>query len=181
MFKSLILLRAELFLYITNHVVAHVPSRRLRKAFYRYVLDIQIGPESAIHMGARFDTRHNFSMGSNSVINERCRLDNRGGIVIGSNVSISADVIILTADHDVRDPRFTSHHKAVNIGDHVFIGTRAIVLPGVTIGEGAVVAAASTVTRDIAPYTIVAGNPARQIADRPREISYKLDYDRFLH
>jgi maltose O-acetyltransferase len=171
----------ELLIFTANHIVAHLPSRRLRRAFYRRALDLEIGEGSAIHLGAAFDTRHGFRMGKNSVINQNCRLDNRGGISIGENVSISADVVILTADHDVRDPLFTGRNRGVAIGDYAFIGTRALILPGVTIGTGAVVAAGAVVARPVEDYAIVAGNPARVVGTRPRELIYKIAYDRLLH
>ncbi len=142
---------------------------------------MQIGEGSAIHLGASIDTRHGFIMGKNSVINGNCRLDNRGGITIGDNVSISRNVTILTADHDVRDPQFTGRNRGVNVGDYAFVGTGAIILPGVSLGRGSVVAAGSVVTRSVDDFAIVAGNPARKIAERPRQIEYTIAYDRFLH
>jgi acetyltransferase-like isoleucine patch superfamily enzyme len=92
----------DALLYLTNRIVAHVPSKRFRNLFYRKVLKFDIARESYIFMGAWFDSRGRFSIGSSSIINQNCRLDNRGGITIGSNVSISADVTLLTADHDVQ-------------------------------------------------------------------------------
>jgi maltose O-acetyltransferase len=170
----------EFLVYATNHVVAHIPSRRFRRAFYRKALDMKIGHGSAIHLGASIDTRHGFVMGDHSVINGNCRLDNRGGIAIGNNVSISRNVTILTADHDVRDRDFTGRNRGVTIGDYAFVGTGAIVLPGVSLGIGSVVAAGAVVTRSVEDYAIVGGNPARKIAERPRDLAYTISYDRFL-
>lgn len=144
-------------------------------------MDVRIGRGSAIHLGARFDMRHNFTMGANSVINERCRLDNRGTITIGDNVSISSEVVILTADHDVREDGFATRKKPVKIGNRVFVGTRAMLLPGVSVGEGAVIAAGALVTKNVEAFTIVAGNPARKIGERPRTLTYTVSYDRLLH
>jgi acetyltransferase-like isoleucine patch superfamily enzyme len=62
----------------------------------------------------------------------------------------------------------------------VFIGTRAMLLPGVRVGEGAVIAAGAIVTRDVADYHIVAGVPARPIRQRPRGLKYQVKYDRWL-
>jgi len=106
-------------------------------------------------------------MGNHSTINEECRLDNRGGITIGDNVSISAQVCILTADHDPGSPTFAGRERAVRIDDHVFIGTRAMILPGVTIGRGAVVAAGAVVTEgtQVPPGSLVMGVPARVVRD----------------
>jgi maltose O-acetyltransferase len=66
------------------------------------------------------------------------------------------------------------------VGDRAWIGYRAIVLPGVSIGEGAVVGAGAVVSRDVPPFTIVAGNPARPIGERSRVLTYQLEYRPFL-
>jgi maltose O-acetyltransferase len=68
----------------------------------------------------------------------------------------------------------------VTIGDHVWIGYRALILPGVSIGTGAVVAAGAVATRDVEPFTIVAGSPARKIGGRPRRLDYHLDFQPLL-
>jgi acetyltransferase-like isoleucine patch superfamily enzyme len=171
----------EMVVFVANHVVSHLPSRRIRRAYYRRAINAEIGSGSAIALGAKFNSRQRFRMGRHSVINENCRLDNRGGIWIGDNVSISAEVIILTADHDVRDPDFTGRTRPVEIKEYAFIGTRSLILPGVRIGVGAVVAAGSVVTRSVGDYAIVAGNPARVIGQRPADMGYEIFYDRFLH
>ena len=167
-------------LYITNRIVARVPSHTLRLAFYRHVLKCEIGPGSHIFMDAWFDSKRRFQMGANSVVNQRCRLDNRGGITIGENVSISAEVCILSADHDVQSRNFAGRERAVVIEDYVFVGTRAMLLPGVHLGRGAVVAAGAVVTRNVEPYTIVAGVPAKPIGTRSQDLDYHARYDRLF-
>lgn len=114
------------------------------------------------------------------MINQRCRLDNRGGITIGASVSISPEVHLNTADHDLKDPGFRGRERPIDIVDHVFIGSRAVVLGGVRVGKGAAIAAGSVVTRSIEPYTIVAGVPAKPIGHRPNNLRYQLDYGRWL-
>jgi len=122
-------------LFLCNHVVGHFPSHAVRRWFYRAVMRFEIGKRAFIFMGAHFDSRGDFKLGDHSTINRGCRLDNRGGLEIGSNVSISAEVCILTADHDPQSASFAGRTKPVRIGDQVFIGTRAMILPGVTIGR----------------------------------------------
>jgi len=173
-------LKFDLLVFLTNRIVAYIPIRRLRLAYYRAVLDLQIGRGTFIFMGAWFDSRHGFTIGANSVINQNCRLDNRGGITIGSGVSISADVAILTGDHDIQSRDFAGRSRPVHIGDHAFLGTRCVLLPGVTIGTGAVVAAGAVVARDVEAYTIVAGNPAKKIGDRTRDLAYEIHYSRLF-
>ncbi len=167
-------------LFLCNHVAGHIPSHALRRGFYRAVMRFEIGERAFIFMGAQFDTRGKFKLGDRSTINPGCRLDNRGGLEIGSNVSISADVCILTADHDPRSASFAGRTRAVRIGDYVFVGTRAIILPGVTIARGGVVAAGAVVTKDVAECSIVAGSPARQIGTRPADLDYQVGYYRFF-
>lgn len=167
-------------MFLCNSFIAHVPSHTLRKAFYRGVMRFRIGPRSYIFSGARFDTRGAFDLGSGSTINEECRLDNRGGITIGDNVSISAQVCILTADHDPRSPSFAGRERPVRIDDYAFIGTRALILPGVTIGRGAIIAAGAVVTKNVAALKIVAGSPAREIGTRDPALDYQVEYCRLF-
>jgi acetyltransferase-like isoleucine patch superfamily enzyme len=167
-------------LFVCNRIVAHLPSHALRKFFYRSIMKFQIGELSFVFCRARFDNRGGFTMGSHSTINEECRLDNRGGITIGDNVSISAQVCILTADHDPRSPTFAGRERAVRIEDNAFIGTRAMILPGITIGRGAVVAAGAVVTKEVAPLSIVAGSPAKEIGRRDPTLDYRVDYCRLF-
>ena len=140
-----------------------------------------IGPGSSILMGAWLDSPGGLTMGRNSVVNERCRLDTRGIISIGNNVSISADVCIMTAEHDIQDKHFRGVTEPVTIEDYVFVGTRAVVLPGVTVGHGAVVAAGAVVTKNVEPYEIVAGVPARKIGTRTLDLQYNARYRRLFH
>jgi acetyltransferase-like isoleucine patch superfamily enzyme len=167
-------------MYLANRILNHVPLHILRLVYYRRVLGFQIGPKSHIFMGAWFDCKRNFVLGRESVINQNCRLDNRGGLVIGNRVSISAEVCILTADHDMRAPDMASRQRSVIIEDYVFIGTRAMILPGVTLGRGCAVAAGAVVTRDVLPGQIVAGIPARPIGDRPNNLLYDPTYAPFF-
>ena len=112
------------------------------------------------------------------MINRGCKLDARGGILIGSNVSISPHCYIITASHDHNSQDFMgmTGDLVVRIGDYSWIGATATILPGVTIGEGAVVGAGSVVTRDVIPFSIVAGNPATVIGRRDSNLSYNLNW-----
>lgn len=167
-------------MYLCNQIVTQIPSHTLRKAFYRDAMQFQIGAKSYIFSGVRFDTRGGFVLGEDSTINGDCRLDNRGGLTIGNHVSISAEVCILTADHDPNSAVFAGRNRAVTIDDYAFIGTRALILPGVQIGRGAVVAAGAIVTKTVAPLSIVAGSPAREIGRRDPALNYQVDYCRLF-
>jgi maltose O-acetyltransferase len=157
---------SEFRLYLANHWVSAIPSHMVRLFFYRKIMRAQIGPGSSILMGCWFDCSGGIVIGKNSTINQRCRLDGRGGIQIGNSVSISSNVIILTADHDLDNPDFPGRTAPVIIDDHAFVGTGAMILKGVHIGTGAVLGAGSVATRDIPAGEIWAGNPARKIRMR---------------
>jgi maltose O-acetyltransferase len=141
-------------------------------------MKIDIAKSVHILSGTWLDTRGNLTIGENSVINQRCRLDNRGGIEIGANVSISAEVHIITADHDVQHPACIGRVAKVVIEDYVFIGSRATILPGITVGKGAVVAACACVTKDVPPFSVVGGVPAKVFKARNQNLDYKTRYDR---
>lgn len=160
--------------------VAEIPSHHFRRACYR-LAGMKIGSGSTIHMRARvYDPRH-ITIGDDTLIGERASLDGRkqllhskGGLSIGSHVDIASEVMIWTSEHDVHDPKMAAIEERVVIGDYVFIGPRAIILPGVTIGKGAIVAAAAVVTTDVKDGEIVAGIPAKVIGHRKIE---KYDYE----
>jgi acetyltransferase-like isoleucine patch superfamily enzyme len=167
--------------YTTNHLVSRIPSYSVRRAWYQYVMGIEMGSGSAVQLGCylwsygpRSNRRLKTRIGDRSVINRGCCIDARTGLTIGADVSISPEVAILTTQHDVNDPEFALEGRRVVIEDHVFIGMRATVLPGVTIGRGAVVAAGAVVTKDVAPLDIVAGVPARPVGRRRLDPKYTL-------
>lgn len=98
-------------------------------------------------------------------IGENAILRAGGGLTIGSRVLIAAGAAIVTVGHPIALPRWNVNTMApVHIGDDVWIGVNAVVLPGVTVGNGAVVAAGAVVTEDVPPFTVVGGVPARVIS-----------------
>lgn len=123
-----------------------------------------------------FITGTKIEIGSNTVINRFTYLDGRASLRIGNNVNISHYSLIQTLTHDPQSQSFICQEKPVTIADHVWIGARAIICPGVSIGEGAVIAAGAVVTKDVPPYTIVGGNPARYIKNRTKELHYTTLY-----
>ena len=132
-------------------------------------------------MGARFLNGRKIFIGEHNVINRGCVLDGRHyTISTGRNVSIGPESVILTLGHDPQSPEFVCRGGNVEIGDYAWLGYRVLVLPGVKIGVGAVVGAGSVVTKNVEPYTIVAGNPARVIGQRQKILSYEHNYDPFL-
>lgn len=96
-------------------------------------------------------------------------LDARSGLVIGKNVTIARNAMIWTLHHDYNDINFKTVGDRVKIGDYAWICSGAIILPGVEIGEGAVVAAGAVVTKNVDPYCIVGGVPAKKIGEREKK------------
>lgn len=110
------------------------------------------------------DFGKNISFGKNVFINSGCHFQDQGGIFIGDGSLIGHNVVIATINHDLRPSlNRKNHYKPVKIGKNVWIGSNSTVLPGITVGDWAVIGAGSVVTKDIDAYTIVAGNPARVI------------------
>ncbi|MDD3826514.1 MAG: acyltransferase [Anaerolineae bacterium] len=157
-----------------------LPFHGVRMLVYRHLLRIKIGGGSSIHRGCRFYRPSAVQIGPSTVINRDVLFDGRMGLVIGESVSISEGAAMFTLEHDPNSPSFENRGGPIRIGDRVFIGARALVLPGITVGEGAVVAAGAVVTHDVPPFTIVAGVPARPIGERRRDLTYTLDYRKWL-
>jgi acetyltransferase-like isoleucine patch superfamily enzyme len=166
--------------YLYNDFVGHFPSRKLRSAYLRFWLN-SIGDGCYVQMHCRFLHGPGLKFGQRCVINHGTFLDGRRfPILLGNDVSIGPEAAILTLGHDPQSPDFHDRGGPVMVGDRAWIGFRAVVLPGVKIGEGAVVGAGSVVTRDVPSYTIVAGNPARAIGTRFQSLRYHLSYKPFL-
>lgn len=158
----------------------YVPSHLLRNAIYE-LYGVKIGPKSYIHMGARFNEPWRVEIGSGTIIGNGVFLDGRAKLKIGSHVDMASEVMIYNAEHDLSSPTFDAIQEPVEIGDYVFIGPRAIILPGVKIGTGAVVAAGAVVTADVPDYAIVGGVPAKLIKERPlKTLNYRLGRPRLF-
>ncbi|HEY4196055.1 MAG TPA: acyltransferase [Mucilaginibacter sp.] len=143
-------------------------------------MKFKIGAKSTILMDCVFDCKGYLTIGDYCVINAKCRIDNRAGVRIGNDVNISQEVVILTDDHDVDSPDFQGRSRAVVIEDYVWIGTRAMILPGCVIGKGTVVAAGAVVTKNTPPFSVVAGVPAKVIRSRNPDLRYRLTYRRLF-
>jgi acetyltransferase-like isoleucine patch superfamily enzyme len=146
----------------------------LRRVLYRGC-GFHIDRSASLQGSVRFFHVGRLEVGEGSLINRGVYLDNRGGIRIGRQVSIAHDARIYTMGHDVHDAGFAAKSKPVVIGDYAVIFAGAMVMPGVTLGEGSVVMAGAVVTRSVAPYRMVGGNPAVDIGPREGKPSYRLD------
>ena len=175
MLSVFIIPRDFFFHYIPNHIIAHIPFYALRHFYYRVIMGINLGKKSSIHLNVFIHGR-NIQIGTTTTINRNCFMDGRGSLQIGNNVSISPHVHLITCDHEHQSRTFYFKAGKIIIEDYVWIGSRATILPNVKIGKGAVVCAGAVVTKDVSPYTIVGGVPAKLIGERTKDIDYKPEH-----
>lgn len=155
--------------FFCNRIVTFIPCRVLRNTLYR-LCRAKIGKHVRIYIGCRTRKTKSLRIGNNCNILDGTILDALGGITIGNDVSISFRCNLISGGHDIQDPYFPGDHRPIVIHDHVWIGAGATVIRGVTIGEGAVVCAGAVVTKDVEPYTVVGGVPAKTIGRRNKVI-----------
>lgn len=154
---------------------SYIPSYAIRNFIYRYAFLMKITKNTLIMGGCEVRSPWNFSADRCS-IGSNCILDARSGISFGEDVCLGSGVHIWTMEHDLYDPYFRvteMHSRPVCIEDHCWICSDSTVLPGVTIGQGCVIAARACVTKDCLPYTIMGGVPAKQIGERPKDLRYQ--------
>lgn len=159
--------------------VGLIPSHHIRLFLYRNLYKAKVGKGAVIYFGTEIRGSWNLSINEGSIIGDKAILDaRRGGISIGKYVNISSNVSIYTGQHDYNDPYFRPSYEkvgAIILEDRVWIGPNAIILHSVHIGEGAVIAAGAVVTKDVEPFTVVGGIPAKKIAERNHKLKYKFD------
>lgn len=148
-----------------------LPSQTVRYWIYRR-FGLQLGPKSVIYGGCEIRAPRGIRIGSGTSVGHRCILDGREGLTIGDNVNLSTEAWIWTLQHDKDSPTFACQGAPVVVEDYAWLGGRTIVLPGVRIGRGAVVASGAVVTKDVEPYTVVGGIPARVIGKRSTDLNY---------
>lgn len=152
----------------------NIPSHFVRNGVYR-LAGVKIGKGSTFHMWANFFNPKNIEIGDDTIIGDHAFLDGRDKLVIGSHTDIASQVMIYNSEHDLSKEDFSAIVAPVEIGDYVFIGPRVTIMPGVKIGKGAVVAGGAVVTKDVDPFTIVGGVPAKLIGERKnKNPNYKL-------
>jgi maltose O-acetyltransferase len=192
----------DLWVYLST-LTGYIPSHTIRLFLYRRFFGISIGKHSSIHWRAEFNNPAGILIGHNTIIGNNAFLDGRykrastkgnklqsyfsqlmgkgsRPLAIGNNVSIAGEVRIYTMEHDIDSPTFAEIGAPVVIEDYVVIGSRVTILPGVTIGKGAVVASGAVVTKDIEPYAVVGGVPAKFIKTRNKNLTYTLKFARLF-
>lgn len=174
------LLAGSILAWGYNSFVGKLPIRWMRRRYLSAYLG-GMGEGTSVQMNCCFLNGRKVFLGKRNVINFGCLLDGRQFLIrTGDDVSVGPEASILSLGHEPQSPEFILRGGDVTIGSRAWICYRAVVLPGIAISEGAVVAAGAVVTKDVAPFAIVAGNPARKIAERNRDLRYHLDFDPFL-
>jgi len=171
---------SKIWLFIYVVLLKHLPStdnhyavskiiKKIRSSVGKWLFD-NCGTNINIEQGANFGNGRGISIGNNSGLGINCKV--RGPLTIGNDVMMGPDVMIFTSNHEtsrIDTPmrlQGSAKIKPVTIGDDVWIGARVIILPGVTIGQGAILAANAVVTKDVPEYAVVGGNPAKLIKFR---------------
>lgn len=163
-----------------NIVINKIPSRHIRK-WYLQIMGAKIGKNTFPSRRVEILFPKGLHMADNVAVGWFAELDARGGIYIDHDTGISSHVLLITGSHDVDDPNFTADFRPIRIGHHCWLGTGAIVLHGVTIGDGAVLAAGAVATKDIPPFEVWGGVPAHFIRKRNENVIYQNGTALFLH
>ena len=171
MMRSMLLMLAERSGYLPR-LMWYYPFRKAigrdgrRRAWV--ALGAQIADNVAIGPGVVMRFPEKVKVGAGSKLGGRVWIDSWGEVTIGSNVLLTGDIDLLSTQHVVDDPKLKGDRRSVTIGDYVWLALKIVVLPGVTIGNYAVIGTGSVVAGDIPEYAIAVGNPARVVKERAR-------------
>ena len=153
------------------------PSNRIRRIVFKFVFGAKITKNTVIAGNVEIRSPWNLCADRCTIMNG-CILDARHGIQIGQDVVFGTGVNIWTEEHDLNDPYFAvsgDHAKSVKIGNHAWICSDSTILPGVEIGEGAVVATRACITKNCDDFYVYGGVPAKKISERNRNLLYRLN------
>jgi putative colanic acid biosynthesis acetyltransferase WcaF len=164
---------SALFTYMFNSAVTHCPIRRVRVLWLQF-LGMKCPSNVAVFRGVTVFGASYIELGERVSIGYNVCLDGRGGIVVGHDTVIASYSHLLTADHDVDCGTFSGRLAPIQIGNHCWICTRALLLKGVTLGDYSVVAGNSVVTKSVPQSAIVGGVPAKFIRHRLCTSDYKI-------
>ena len=165
--------------WFTNSFLYNFPSKRFRNYMLRK-MGMTFQGDARIYAGFHIRNPRGIVLGNGVSIGPKVLLDGRKGLTIEEGAVIGYGAIIWTLNHDYNDIHFCGKGAPVTIGRRAWICSNSIILPGITIGEGAVVASGAVVTHDVEPYTIVGGVPAKVIgkrAEKEYDYLYRADKD----
>jgi acetyltransferase-like isoleucine patch superfamily enzyme len=150
--------------FCLNSIINKIPFFYLRYIFYKYIFNVSLDKSSSLLRNVTILDPRRIVIGKNSIINWNVLLDGRGSkIIIGNNVDIAPEVNIWTLQHDPDSETHEVLSNKVIINDYCWIGNRSIILPGVELAEGTVIAAGSVVTKSTDSYCLYGGVPAKKI------------------
>lgn len=150
---------------MTNTFMSQFPSARLRKSWLVF-MGMKIKGKVFFYEGYHIRNPKGITIEDGVSIGPKVLLDGREGLWIGKSAVIAYEAIIWTLNHDYNNINFCRKGAPVEIGEYAWICSRSIILPGVKIGKGAIVASGAIVTKDVPDYTIVGGIPAKVIGQR---------------
>lgn len=161
---------------LTRLHIAYADRRERKKLKKTFKTLKSVGRNVHLCPGYRISSPGKVSIGDNTWTGAGLLIHGEGGVTIGSGVILSSNVEIWTSNHnyDAEDLMSVPYdyrmvYKPVTIGDNVWVGTHVLFVPGVTVGEGAVIGMGAVVTKDVPPYAVVGGNPAKIIKYRDKE------------
>lgn len=154
--------------YFVNICLSYFPSKHIRYWGLK-ILGMKLKKNIRFYQGFHIRAPKNITIEEGVSIGPKVLLDGRCGLFIGKNAVLAYDCIIWTLNHDYNDIYFRGKGAPVKIGSNSWICSRSIILPGIIIGEGAIVASGAIVTKDVEPYTIVGGIPAKVIGKREKK------------
>lgn len=151
--------------WMTNTLICNLPSKNIR-IWWLKLLGLKINGHIMIMEGFHIRTPKGITIEDGVSIGPKVLLDGRKGLTIGKSAVIAYEAIIWTLNHDYNDLNFCGKGAPVEIGEYAWICSRSIVLPGIKIGKGAIVASGAIVTKNVPDYAIVAGVPAKIVGQR---------------
>jgi len=157
--------RRRIIWWIVNHTLFRIGRWAGRERWLKR-FGTDLGNCNAIYRSIEVYDPANLKTGYRALLGPRVEVYNKAMITLGDNVVISQDAFLCTASHDITSPTMELVTKPITIKDGAWVAARAIILPGVTIGEGAVVGAGAVVAKDVEPWMVVVGNPARVVGKR---------------
>jgi acetyltransferase-like isoleucine patch superfamily enzyme len=166
--------------YLMNTVVNSTPSHKFRQFYYRHY-GMKIGENTTIRRNVLITHPNRIEIGNNTLIGNNCHFQGQGRIIVGNNVNFASYSKIWTGSHDINCPDFSASFEPVFIEDYVWVSAGATILQGMSIGEGAVVMAGAIVTKNVEPFSIVGGIPAKKVGERNRNLRYNLKYQPLFH
>lgn len=153
-------------------LIGKIPSQRIRNFLMRKCLCLDISPKAVLYGGFEMRSPWNIHIGE-AVIGVGALLDGRRGIWIDNRVCLAQNVKIFTLQHDVNDVHFAAVGGGIKLEQYSWISSGTTILPGLTVGKGAVLASGAIATKDLEPYGVYAGIPAKKITERNQNLDYE--------